>query len=253
MKKIISLCLSLLMTLMSLQVSDNKILAAVEIPTANYIVNANQTFVKDHTNDLCSDDIKITAPSKGMMTITFTGSIMDLENKRMAYATLKDEKDNYYYNKFDKKATFSIPANKGDTFVLNVLCKGTKYSVEYSVKKIKTFSKATSRKKAPKLKKNKTVNGAIFLSDKVKDAKWYKINVKKKSKIKVTMKLNGDGYDYDILLYNKKGKKVSWSVDGSDKKQVKLKKGTYYIKVTKTVNSEKEDFPVYGTYTLKWK
>lgn len=251
MKKIISLCLVAMLTILSVNFSESKIDAA-DLPETNYTINANQKFVKDHKNDVASDILKIIAPSEGIMTITFTGAIEDLDNKKVASAYLVDSKKvNYIYSDFDKKSTYSIPVKKGEVFYLKVLCTGTQYSVTYNVKKVKTFSKATSRKKAPTLKKNKNAAGIIFSSDKVKNAKWYKIKIKKKTKINVTLKFKGIGYDYDMYLYNQKGKKVSWSVDSTNKKKAKLKKGTYYIKVGKTPSEEGDT--VAGTYTLKWK
>ena len=125
------------------------------------------------------------------------------------------------------------------------------YSATYTIKKIKSFSNATSRKKAPTLKKNKTVKGLIYNSDKVKNAKWYKINVKKKSNVKVTLKYKGYGMDYEMVLYNQKGKKIESSIDQKTLKK-KLKKGTYYIKVGKSSSNYEGDLTA-GTYTLKWK
>ena len=253
MKRVISVFLSAALMIMLLQGLSVAHCKAVDIPVGNYVISENQKFVKDHKDDYADDYLKITPQSSGIMTITFTGATFDIDNKIVAHPYLKDSKKNILESDICETGTCSIPVKKGEVYYLSVLCSGTQYSVIYNIKKLKTFSKATSRKKAPTLKKNKTVNGVMFYSDKKKDAKWYKINVKKKSKIKVTMKLKGEGFDYDIFLYNKKGKKIKWSLDSTNKKYAKLKKGTYYIKVGKISNIEGADFPVYGTYTLKWK
>ena len=241
------------MTFMLFQVSDVRMNAA-DTPNAEYVIQANQKFVKNHINDVATDYLKIIVPSDGIMTITFNGASMNKEQNTMASGSLRDANkqliaEGMFLEK--KGKPFSVVVKKGEVFYLEVLVVRMEYSASYTIKKVKSFSNATSRKKAPTLKKNKTVKGLICNSDKEKNAKWYKFNVKKKSNVKVTLKYKGHGMDYDMALYNKKGKKIESSQDQKTLKK-KLKKGTYYIKVGKSLSNYEGDLTA-GTYTLKWK
>lgn len=106
--------------------------------------------------------------------------------------------------------------NSGEELYVLVVSENSRYNVSYNIKKQKNYSNAVSKKKAPTLKKNKGANGCVFYSDKVKDAKWYKVNVKKKGKVTVSLNyktLNKNVKSFNFVLCNKKG--------------------TYYIKVGK--------------------
>lgn len=75
----------------------------------------------------------------------------------------------------------------------------------------------------------------MFYSDKVKDAKRYKVNVKKKGKVTVSLNyktLNKNVKSFNFVLCNKKGKTIT-NANGKSVIKKKLAKGTYYIKVGK--------------------
>ena len=248
MKRIITLCMTILLIL-NMPGTKTFALNADSIPNAVYTVNADQQFTKEHKNDYSFDWLQITAPTNGIMTINFNRQTQENVDTSSCIVSLYKNKDGEIISTdIDEK----LAVKKGDVYWIQVFVSDAEYSVSYTVKQQKVFSKATSKKKAPTLKKNKFVQGIIYNSDGVKTATWYKIKITKKTNVKVRLKYKGIGDDYNLFLYNKSGKKIATSDDQKLIKK-KIKKGTYYIKIGKT--KPFEDGNVIwtgGTYTLKW-
>lgn len=147
------------------------------------------------------------------------------------------------------KAVFGV--KKNTTYYLKVTSVGTKGCIKYTQTKVSEKS-GKKKAKAVEIKKNKKIQGTIAAGDKKAD--WYKIKVTKKGKVKLFTTGNASGYIY-LQMYYANGKKfgsyvtVANRVYDSDKwvTNVKLNKGTYYIKVYR--GNDKTS----GNYTLKWK
>lgn len=132
---------------------------------------------------------------------------------------------------------FAMKPNKGDIVQYNY---GSKtYSTAY----------ATKKSKAKQIKRKKSVTNVLTASDKNKTTHYYKIKLTKKSNIKIDSLVYQNGGKMTLTLYGngirtntltlKGNKRGSWT--GTN-----LKKGTYYIKVTKCTKTTS------GTYTIKY-
>lgn len=179
--------------------------------------------------------IKYKATNNGYITISDTSSALGM------YATLCNSSkkeisfSNMVFGQIKAKAIFGV--KKGTTYYVKFENEGGSAKVKLSAKAVKEKS-GSSRKKAVSLKAGKTVGGVLEAGSKTND--WYKIKLTKKKKIKVTVDDKNMNGATEVNVYDSKGKKVYANID-------KLKKGTYYIKVSR--NSSKAS----GSYKLKWK
>lgn len=117
-----------------------------------------------------------------------------------------------------------------------------------------------SKKKALNTSKNKTYRGVLAAGESASRADWFKFKVKKKQVLYLTVSALSNGY-FDFYLYGpsyKKGIRIStlkdrsmtaWSINALNRKKLKVKKGTYYIKVVRSSGFRKAS----GEYSVKWR
>lgn len=162
-------------------------------------------------------------------------------------------------DKTEYKTVFGV--KKGQTYYIRA-----EYVREYfGIKLTQTAVKEKSgknRKKAVVVKKNKTVKGTMIAGENKAD--WYKIKLTKNQVLKVITQgsTSGSYNGFELTIYYSNGKKYAnptTCIKGIDSKYttktvklftnkaVKIKKGTYYIKISK------KDKNASGYYTLKWK
>lgn len=148
--------------------------------------------------------------------------------------------------------TFGV--KKGTTYYIKVTPSYTNYDGGYQLKatnKKITEKSGKKKSKAVTIKKKKTKKGTILAGS--SQADWYKFKLNGKKKVTITMK--GETNDkLKIVVYNKKGKKVSsastlpnYSPKLTLKSFGKLSKGTYYVKIYR--GNKKSS----GWYSLSWK
>lgn len=112
-----------------------------------------------------------------------------------------------------------------------------------------------SKKKAKTIKRGKSANGTVLLTEGTKKADWYKIKLPKKSKMKIKIATACTGtasvMKVQIIPANRHYTLINSSSLVADKGKTlasrnKLKAGTYYIKVTKLTKSTS------GVYRIKF-
>lgn len=103
-----------------------------------------------------------------------------------------------------------------------------------------------NKKKAVLIKKGKIVQGMSLMSDKIGKTKWYKVRLKKKSKLRISIVAACTGVTQNMkvtVVPAKKGHRLinNSFIFGSTGKKIssrkKLSKGTYYIKISKVTSS----------------
>ena len=143
---------------------------------------------------------------------------------------------------------------KGTTYYIKVAVSNYNYDGYYQLqvtnKKI-TEKSGKKKSKAVTIKKKKTKKGTIIAGS--SQADWYKFKLGGKKKETLTMK-GATNNKLKVVVYNKKGKKVSsaYSYNYYNNKLTlksygKLAKGTYYIKVYRGTKTSS------GWYSLSWK
>lgn len=176
--------------------------------------------------------IKLDTPKKVILNGDYTG--LELYNASKRYISGCDK------TMYLKKGTYYL-RHRGSG----------KYSFSYTTKKI-TLPKNTSRRKAKKIKLNKTIKG-IFPRNTKTQSYWYKITLKKNKKLKVKYKNTVADVVQAVRLYSSKGKVIGM-MDGlyikgkkGTKKMISyagkkptamIKKGTYYIQIEQSLDSE---------------
>ena len=219
--------------------------------------------------------LKFTAAKTGTLKISatdlFTGEVRLLNANKKAisgdsylevWAPIGDNPDCRYVSYAVKAGkTYYIRVQIG-TYDGTIISK--KFSIKTSFKAVKDQG-GKSKAKAKNLKKNKSVTGILPVGE--KNARWFKIKLKKNQVLKVCMSFYGCGKSY-FLLKPKKGKSLTRVIhdnnaasapgnyenyEGNGKLKIvktagKLKKGTIlYIKVYNKQASAG------GSYTIRWK
>lgn len=133
-----------------------------------------------------------------------------------------------------------------------------KYAVGAAFQKVSDKAGA-SKAKARTIKQKKEVKGVLAAGEKAKKADWYKFKVTKSKKLKLELSTGGNGY-IEFYLYGpsyKKGIRIDalkntggtyFSVNGVNRKKIKVKPGTYYIRVRRASYDTKAS----GIYSIKW-
>lgn len=250
MKKLLSLLLVAVLALMPM--NGIKSAEAAQFKPYEYELNEGVKFTSTKRDGICGDFLKLKANADGVATIKIEETKEEGKQGYVGVMGLWTLQKKLIADIPEGRKENSFAVKKGEEFYVLVVSENSIYNIEYSITTQKNYSKATSKKKAPILKENKVADGVVFYSDKVKDAKWYKINVKKKGKVTVSLNcktLNENDEPCNLVLCNKKGKTIA-KANGKSVIKKKLKKGTYYIKVGKASDDIKESF---GSYKLKWK
>lgn len=196
----------------------------------------------------------ISVPGKGVLSVVGVGPYSGLK------VTLYNSKwkpmettvgGNYVYA--DRANVYGV--QKG-TYYLQV-SGYTRYGVKATYTKFADNGGA-SKKKAKTIKLNKKVYGVMPFGEKATKADWFKVKVTKSKKLRLELDTVGNGY-FDFYVYGPsvpKGVKLGslMNTAGTVKlcrgsKEVKVKKGTYYIKVVRG-----KSYPTAsGAYSIKCK
>ncbi len=200
-----------------------------------YKINVKKAgYIKvDYTRDDTESDatFEVYRNSKEEKICTSSGF---LGNSRTSYIAVKK---GVYYIRINDSA-YPWDFNSFDDTV-----RTENYKIRYTFKAMKEGKKAAKLKKAPSLKKNKTVSG-LFYTKKKNQSSFYKITVSKKTKVKFNYEIMAtNSISGQLALFNKKGQVLHindehevesagdyisyWEGKGSD--YVILDKGTYYF------------------------
>lgn len=191
---------------------------------------------------------KIKIPYSGIINIQYGG--VNQSDITLANAKKKDISGVYSVNKNGK---FSISAKAG-SYYLKIKPTGS-FKVRYITKKVNDY-KNTTMNKAISLKKGRTYTDILTINSSENSKKWYKFTIPKTQKVKIIVQnLGGNkSYSSDSVEVNlgKKGGYVlgtcrinpgekgsvhnvdDWSLINDSNASIKLKKGTYYIRVNKS-------------------
>lgn len=118
------------------------------------------------------------------------------------------------------------------------------YQLKYTAKAIKDKS-GSSKKKAKMIKKKKTAGGIVAYTESSSKADWYKVKLNKKQHMQLQISVDNNGSDrlsFQVIPANKNYRLINDTVHLSNgthkiKSKSALKKGVYYIKVTKGYSS----------------
>ncbi len=258
-----------------------------EVKAAEYSFKGNGTSVVTITDQDCINAItarefhwiKFQPKKTGSITITATNAsgVMGYTEGFVvlcdASKNIIDYTEDYYNTSKDDSRYFTITYGvKANTTYYFRVDAGAGVSLKATVSSIKKAANK-NRKKAKTIAHNKNVKGVIIAGDKRVD--WYKINLKKSKKIKVTFNVKTNGWNgqnannmtegirftfcdskgrmftrdsYDNLNRSQnKGTVTYYMTRTGSSKKLGLKPGTYYIKVER-VNTFSS-----GEYSLKWK
>ena len=148
---------------------------------------------------------------------------------------------------------------RGTYYVRVTSMKGYDYMIRTLFKAVNDQGNTVKKKKGTNLKKKATMSALFGAADTNSKTEWFKFKLKKPKKVTLTAGAYGDA-SYRVTFYGpkpyKKGRTfyVSsgyiksykyWIQKG--RKKLKLKKGTYYIRIQRTSND------VSGYCTISWK
>ena len=149
-------------------------------------------------------------------------------------------------------------ALKRGTYIIRVT--NTKhYTIRTKFKAVNDQGNTVKKKKGTKLGKKKTMTALFGAGDTYNKTEWFKFKLKKPKKVTLVMGAYGDA-SYRVTFYGPKPFKKGdttyvssgytrtvkyWIQRGS--KKLKLKKGTYYIKIQRTSTD------VSGYCSIMWK
>ena len=210
---------------------------------------------------------KITVPKAGLLyivgngftandynnpdDITYSEMYVHVYNKKMKLLDniyrFTDAVDEQYVIYGVKKGTYYLKTSGHTNYVLAAVFQPV------------TNKGGSSKAKAYSLPRGKYIEGVMPVGEKLKTSDWYKFQVKKKKVIRIDVDcFSNDSMDF--YLYGpsyKKGIPICSLTDGvytyqskkiKNNKKLKVKPGTYYIRVKRTSNAKAS-----GVYALKWK
>lgn len=198
--------------------------------------------------------IAVTGASRNVYTGAITGGfLVSLYDSSMT--PLDKSSSGAYVNAASSDVEY-YGVSKG-TYYLKVSGE-KKYAVGAAFQKVSDKAGA-SKAKARTIKQKKEVKGVLAAGEKAKKADWYKFKVTKSKKLKLELSTGGNGY-IEFYLYGpsyKKGIRIDalkneggtyFSVNGANRKKIKVKPGTYYIRVRRASYDTKAS----GIYSIKW-
>lgn len=128
------------------------------------------------------------------------------------------------------------------------------YKMRYTFTSVKDKN-ISSQKKAQTIKRGKAAKGLLVAGESGKKTEWYKFKLTSNKKVSITLTPQATGsIRLQIIPANKRGV-VNGSISTYNTQAAKgatrgkLKKGTYYIKISRLGN----DKTTSGAYTVKWK
>lgn len=190
---------------------------------------------------------QITVSSAGIITLKGKGYYLTTMKPSSIFVTLYDSSKKpvsnqcqlYSANKYQNRYAVS----KG-TYYIGV-CEYNLYTLNYTFQSVKETSFGSSDKNAPALS-GSTITGVLANGASADGQKWYKIKIKKETRVTITLSGTGNNKScYSAQLYaekNGKPRESAAKTANNNKKPVSLVKnkklaaGTYYIAVSK--NSE---------------
>lgn len=202
---------------------------------------------------------RITVPKSGVLFIGGTG-ITSYGSRYGIYVTLYDSMSRELgpYGKesvtADDLAEFRV---KPGTYYIKV--EGEKYYALSAGVYPCADRGGVSKKKATRIKQNKAITGILPTNEKGSKADWFKFTVSKSKKLQLELAAYGDT-GVIFYLYGpsyKKGQSLSqnnsadkyYSINSLTRKKMKIKKGTYYIKVVRSYKGNGYS----ANYQIKWK
>ena len=148
---------------------------------------------------------------------------------------------------------------RGTYYVRVTSLKGKNYMIRTLFKAVNDQGNTVKKKKGTNLKKKVTMSALFGAADTYAKTEWFKFKLKKPKKVTLTMGAYGDA-SFRVTFYGPKPYKkgdttyVSSGHTGTakywirrGKKKLKLKKGTYYIRIQRYSND------VSGYCTISWK
>jgi len=199
---------------------------------------------------------KIKAAKSGVMTVTLKEYGYDSSyGKVKLYSAEKNARSETVTYSSGSKVKFGV--KKGRTYYLKVTdCYGSydnayKYGIRYTISSA-TDRNIGSKSKAKRIyRKADSATKSLFVAANANSVDYYKFTVKTARKTKITVKTNNITSGYVIMrLYNSKGKimkklEIPAQREGYIYTTSKLSKGTYYVKITKSLKAS-------GAYTIRW-
>lgn len=199
---------------------------------------------------------KIKAEKSGVMTVTLKeyGYSSSNGDVKLYNADKKVRSETVRYSSSGTKVNFGV--KKGRTYYLKVTnsCGSSSEAYKFGVRY--TISSATdrnigSKSKAKRLYRKDDSTKSLFVAANENSSDYYKFTVKTARKTKITVKTNNITSGYVIMrLYNSKGKfmeklELPAQREGCFFTDFNLSKGTYYVKITKSLKAS-------GAYTIRW-
>lgn len=238
------------------QAAGSQVIPMIQQPDGVYLSSATQSEAMTFYNQLTLSKpsvVTVTGLESGIFSQWgFTVNVCD-GNMRVIAGTSQSVNANQ-----ERAATYALKA-------------GTYYFVVDNVKNFrlaaviepKSDNGGNSKKKATKLKMNKEKWGIMPAGEKGTKTDWYKFTVTKSRVLYLNIKaLNSGAFEFYLYgpsysryksgyriasLHNQKGN--FHSVGLLNQKKLKIKTGTYYIKVVRSSYSQQSS----GAYSLKWK
>ena len=250
---------AVLTMLMSVSVWANKWGAAIPVAYAQ-----KDLYVSATDNTMLH---KVVVPRDGVLNITGVEH-GNYSNYGLSFSLLKT---NYVpINRYGSSSTYvnGTDVNSSSFSKQFALKKGTyiirvtntkRYTIRTKFKAVNDQGNTVKKKKGTNLKKKVTMTALFGAGDTYNKTEWFKFKLKKPKKVTLTMSAYGDA-SYRVTFYGPKPFKKGdttyvssgytrtvkyWIQRGS--KKLKLKKGTYYIKIQRTSND------VSGYCAINWR
>lgn len=200
---------------------------------------------------------KVKAAKSGVMTVTLKSyGCSSSYGKVKLYSSEKNARsETVTYSSNGSKVKFGV--KKGRTYYLKVTdcsvaeSKNYKYGIRYTISSA-TDRNIGSKSKAKRIyRKADSATKSLFVAANANSVDYYKFTVKTARKTKITVKTNNITSGYVIMrLYNSKGKlmkklEIPAQREGYIYTNSNLSKGTYYVKITKSLKAS-------GAYTIRW-
>lgn len=202
---------------------------------------------------------KVVIPAEGYIKVVGWGRSAYSSNKYGMYTQLLDSKKKALDGKYTLISAYTTPAyttyygvKKGTYYIK--LTNESLYTLKYTYTKQKDQSGA-SKAKATKLAKNVYKNGLAIAGEKGNKADWFKFTLPKAQKVTLTFGSRSNKYLQCELISGIPGYTLyggrAYAKNGKDtiKSSTTLRKGTYYVKVSRMSNDKQAS----GNYYLKWK
>lgn len=206
---------------------------------------------------------KITVPKTGALVVngcniySSIGSLGSI-NVELYNSKLKKVDSDYGQWLNADKEEIAIYGVKKGTYYLKT--SGDKQYILSAAFETVTNKGGTSKKKAYTVKHKKTIKGVMPAGEKASATDWYKFKVTKKKILQLKLAAANTG-NFEFWLYGpsyKKGLRIDsldnesnsyYSINSLTKKKIKVKTGTYYIKVKRSSYDKKAS----GIYSIYWR